>query len=96
MFVVTVQFHINDGKESAFLEAMREQAHNSVQRESGCHQFDVCQNADGVVFLYEVYADEAAFKAHLASSHYAAFDQKVASWVRTKAVSKWALLEHAQ
>ena len=55
---------------------MKTQAANSLAREDGCHQFDICvaPEAPGQILLYEVYENHAAFDAHLASDHYAAFD----------------------
>jgi len=73
-YVVTVAFDIAAGKLPSFLPLMIENAEAS-RREPGCRRFDVCrerQRSD-TVFLYEIYDDEAAFKAHLETSHYKAF-----------------------
>lgn len=88
MFAVTVQFTIKDGKMEAFLPLMRENALTSLKEEPGCHQFDVCTDptTPQEVFLYEIYDDDAAFEAHLASSHFQAFDAGVAGMVAAKTV----------
>ena len=55
----------------------------------GCRQFDVCVDParDDRIYLYEVYDDEAAFQAHLASEHFHEFDARVADWIRGKTVT---------
>ena len=91
MYVVTVDFRIRKGHEKAFLEAMKLQAKNSLEREEACLQFDVCTAPDdpGHVFLYEVYSDEAAFQAHLETPHFHAFNDGTAGWVASKQVETW-------
>ena len=88
MFVVTVTFRTRPGQLKAFMAEMRAQARNSLEREPGCHQFDVClpEGAEDEVFLYEIYEDRAAFEAHLASDHYRAFDVAVTDLVSEKSV----------
>ena len=46
MFVVTVTFEIKDEYLDDFMAAMKAQAHNSLTREEGCLQFDVCRDQD--------------------------------------------------
>src|SRR5689334_793943 len=73
-FVVTVEFQIAPGRLPAFLPLMIENAESS-RREPGCRRFDVCRDRarPDIIFLYEIYDDEAAFKAHLDTSHFKAF-----------------------
>ncbi|MCG8356009.1 MAG: antibiotic biosynthesis monooxygenase [Kiloniellales bacterium] len=94
MFVVTVDFRVKEGHVEAFREAMMRQAHNSVTREANCTQFDVCHDAAQPerFFLYEVYADRAAFQAHMETTHFLDFDAKVKDWVAAKDVETWDLL----
>ena len=68
--------------------AVNEQIEASVNDEPGCRQFDVTQDPvdDASVFLYEIYDDEDAFKAHVASSHFKLFDKISAPWVKDKKV----------
>lgn len=91
MYAITVEFRIRPGHESAFMARMREQSENSLNREPGCRQFDVCSDpADaGRVFLYEVYSDEAAFQEHLESAHFKDFDAATAPWIESKTVAAW-------
>ena len=88
MYVVTVEFIAKPDHVEAFRRAMIENARASRAREPGCRQFDVCSDpADrAVVFLYEIYDDRAAFDAHLSSSHFRAFDERVREWVAKKTV----------
>ena len=86
-FVVTVAFRVKPEHRAAFREAILANAAASVAGEPGCSAFDVCEKADGSeIFLYEIYDDEAAFKAHLATGHFKRFDALVASWVAEKRV----------
>lgn len=86
MFVVTVHFHLRPGSEVTFLEHMLANAAQSLGAEPGCHQFDVCADPQrvGDVFLYEVYADAAAFQDHLKSPHFLSFDTAVKEMVADK------------
>ena len=54
-----------------YLENVKQHARNSAS-EPGCIRYEVLQDADdpGVISLYEVFEDEAAFKAHQAAEHY--------------------------
>lgn len=78
MFIVAVQFIIHPENVAGFKDAVMKNAAASERDEPGCHQFDVCFNADGTqCFLYEVYDDEAAFGAHRASPHFKLFFETV-------------------
>jgi quinol monooxygenase YgiN len=91
MTIVTVLFVLDPSQREEFMPAMREQARRSLERESGCQQFDICiaEHDPCQVFLYEVYSDQAAFDAHLDTPHYRDFAERVAPWVREKTVSTW-------
>jgi quinol monooxygenase YgiN len=92
MHVVTVEFVVKRDHAAAFLQAMVENARASREQEPGCRQFDVCTAPEDVatVFLYEVYADRAAFVAHLAAPHFKAFDAAVGPWIERKTVRAYA------
>jgi quinol monooxygenase YgiN len=74
---------------------MKKQARNSLEREKGCRQFDICVDAQAPrrVFLYEIYADKTAFEAHLATEHFESFDRRVKGWLTAKKVECWERLE---
>lgn len=93
MFVVTVDFEVEREESEAFLERVRRQARDSLEREPGCRRFDVCVCATrpGRVFLYELYDDAEAFAAHLASAHFRDFDREVSPVTRSKKVDTWML-----
>nr|WP_285899566.1 putative quinol monooxygenase [Pseudomonas boanensis] len=57
-----------------FMDAMRINAAASVRDEPGCLVFDVLQDRSDpdLVWLYEVYTDEAAFEAHMLTPHFLA------------------------
>lgn len=89
-FIVVVDLDIAADALAAFLPLMRQNAAASLRDEPGCRQFDVCHDPSvpTSIFLYEVYDDEAAFSAHLASAHYLAFDAATKAMIRSKAVRK--------
>jgi autoinducer 2-degrading protein len=88
MYVVTVEFEIVPGHEAEFLREMVANARASRERESGCRQFDVCiaPEQPRLIFLYEIYADRAAFETHVGTAHFRAFDATTAPWVARKTV----------
>ena len=91
MFVLTVVFTIHEDHLSEFHQAIRKQAQNSLEKEPGCRQFDVCisQENPAQVFLYEVYDEEAAFDQHVQTPHFADFGQTIKGWVVDKQVHRW-------
>lgn len=91
MYGVCVTFKLKTGRMAAFMPLMRANAQTSLAQEDGCKQFDVlsCASTPDAVFLYELYADRAAFDGHLASPHYAAFDAATADMVAQKDVQFW-------
>ena len=98
MLVIWVEFIIKPGFETAFLDAVRVQAANSLEGEEGCTVFDVVRDparADRIL-LYEVYHDAAAFDLHLATPHFANFDALVAQMVSAKKVEKLELDRHGK
>jgi quinol monooxygenase YgiN len=89
-FVVTVVFVAKAEHRADFRREMIANAEASRTQEPGCRQFDVCESADGSqVFLYEIYDDEAAFQAHLATEHYKRFNAAVTPWVADKRIVKY-------
>lgn len=87
---VTVLFELEDGAFEKFYPLVCENAEKSVVLESACLRFDVLTpTAEGranEVFLYEIYADRAAFELHLASAHFKSFDESSRDLVRSKTV----------
>ncbi|CAH1690490.1 Quinol monooxygenase YgiN [Hyphomicrobiales bacterium] len=93
-FTILVRFRITDGRMSAFLPLMIENAEASRRDEPGCERFDVLQpdGAKDMVLLYEIYSDRAAFDAHCASPHFKHFDVSTKSMVAEKEVTVLDLL----
>lgn len=93
MFVVTVTFEAKPGRAAAFLARVQRQAAESLTRETGCLRFDVCTDPKRPerVFLYEIYAGEPAFEAHLASPHFEAFDRDVKPMIEGRTLEKWRI-----
>ena len=76
---------------TAFQHAIVENAHLSRSLEPGCRQFDVCldPSRSNVFFLYELYDDDAAITAHLASAHYQHMNETTKTWVEKKTVWRY-------
>ena len=93
MFVVTVDFRAAPGQAEALLAALCQNAARSLADEPGCRRFDVCRSDEGPdrFFLYELYDDRAAFDAHRATPHYAAFADATRGLVAEKTVRTHAL-----
>jgi quinol monooxygenase YgiN len=87
LFVVLVDFVVQQEHSDAFARLVIENAEASRTREDGCIQFDVCRPSEGNrFFLYELYGNAAAFDAHLGTAHFKSFDAKVAPWIVEKRV----------
>jgi (4S)-4-hydroxy-5-phosphonooxypentane-2,3-dione isomerase len=93
-YVITVDFHLKAESRDTFLGLVRENAALSLANERGCRRFDVCVPLDGSprVFLYEIYDDEAAFKAHLQMPHYKSFAAATAAMVEDRKIAPLRLL----
>ena len=74
-FVVIAEFAVKPERMADFLALALDDARCSVAHEPGCHTFDVAvdQADPNSVMFYEVYDDQAAFDAHLATPHLARF-----------------------
>ena len=84
MYVLVVTIDVKPDQKDSLLATL-DDARGSVRNEPGCVRFDVIQDehTENRMYLYEVYADRAAFDAHEASPHtrryLAARDQYLAS-----------------
>lgn len=68
---LVVEFQVKPDCLERFHELLALNAQASVEKEAGCLQFDVLAHNDDPtrVFLYEIYADAAAFEVHRAQEH---------------------------
>lgn len=91
MYVITVQFTIDPAQWKRFLPLMQENARRSRDDEPGCKQFDVCVDPqrEGIVFLYELYDDRAAFDAHLTTAHFLEFARDTKGMILDRDVRAW-------
>lgn len=91
--VLLVEFLIAAQHVAAFNAAITANAAASLAQEPGCRLFDVCRCAEepGLFVLYEIYDDEAAVQAHLASPHFQQMNTATASWVERKTVRRLQL-----
>jgi quinol monooxygenase YgiN len=97
-YAVWVEFDLSPPHVDAFRAALLKNARTSVATEPGCLRFDVLDALPGAprIFLYEIYADEAAFKAHLTTEHFKVFDRESAPWITHKGVTFGAVTQIAK
>lgn len=88
MFIVAADLVVDPAQHDPFKLHLLENARMTRTTEPGCRQFDVCASPDqpGEFFLYEVYADRAAFDAHQGSAHLKAFREKAGPLIENRAV----------
>ena len=91
MLVVTVKFVAKPQRLEDFSARVRRQARESLEREPGCHRFDIASDPSDParIFLYEIYSDQAAFDAHLSTAHFKSFNADTLDWVESKSVERW-------
>lgn len=72
---LVVDLRIASGKLDQFLARAGRHAETCLAKEDGCLRFDILVPHDESdrVYLYELYADQAAVDAHLASEHMAEY-----------------------
>ncbi len=82
MYVIIAPIQIKHDFKEQFIEAMILDAKGSVENEPGCLRFDIIQDADHSdrIWLYEVYKDEAAFKAHTQTPHIKKWLETTKDW----------------
>lgn len=90
---LVVEFTLKPGAHEAFDAIIREHAAGTLSDEPGCVSFDVLQPVDRDgrpdltrVMLYEVYADEAAVKAHTENPRLARTRAAYADLIETRTI----------
>jgi len=86
--VLFVELEIAPGRRDDFIARAREHRANVVKNEPDCHRFDISvpQDSDTMVRLYEVYADEAAFEAHMNTPYMKEYREDTGAWIADR---KW-------
>ncbi len=69
--VLLVELTLNAGRMDAFLARAREHRSNVLSNEPDCRGFELLVPTEGgdTVFLYEVYADQAAIDHHMGTPY---------------------------
>jgi (4S)-4-hydroxy-5-phosphonooxypentane-2,3-dione isomerase len=91
MLIVLVNVSVRREMLAEFERAIMANADSARTREPGCVRFDVSQKEDDPSqwLFYEVYKDSAAFEAHRASPHFAAYQQVADRAVVSKTLTRW-------
>lgn len=79
MYILMVRLKVKQAAINDFITASIADGTGSVLNEPGCHRFDIIQDeTDPTLFAFnEVYSDEAAFKHHGTTPHFAQWDATV-------------------
>lgn len=88
MYVLVVIIDIAPGLKDKFIAEMLEDARGSLRDEPGCLRFDVIQDEkdSNRIYLYEAYADRAAFDYHMTTPHFLKWKDAVQDWFAAPAV----------
>jgi autoinducer 2-degrading protein len=91
MLVVLVQVTVRAELLAEFERAILTNADAARTREPGCLRFDVSQREDDPSqwLFYELYKDGAAFDAHRASPHFAAYQQVADRALLSKSLTRF-------
>lgn len=96
--VIYVEFEIVPEKVDEFFRLVCINAAASAKDEPGCRKFDVMRDRDparaNIITLYEIYDDDAAFDAHRASPHFAAFSAAIDGMEVSRKVQKLDVWEN--
>jgi len=98
-FAITVAFELAEGAFDEFHRLITRNAAMSVALEPDCLRFDVLVpvvNSGGLLLLYEIYTDRAAFDRHLVADHYLDFEVKSRHLVHKKTVASFSVAENAK
>jgi autoinducer 2-degrading protein len=91
MLVVLVHVTVKKEMLAEFERAILANADGARLREPGCLRFDVSQSEDDPThwMFYEVYKDGAAFDAHRATPHFAAYQEVADRALVSKTLTRW-------
>ncbi|HEY9550179.1 MAG TPA: antibiotic biosynthesis monooxygenase family protein [Kiloniellaceae bacterium] len=89
------RFRIREGHFEAFLRRVCQQRDDCLEKEAGCHHFDVLVARDrpDEVLLYEIYQDAEAITTHRTYPHYLSFKADTQDMVESVDLQTWALME---
>lgn len=89
MYIVAVNVHVLPNHVEDFKSAIFKN-HEGTRQEPGNLRFDVLQDREDPnrFFLYEVYENEDAFKAHQQTQHYLTWRETVQDWMAEKRLGK--------
>jgi quinol monooxygenase YgiN len=85
MLVRLAEIEVDSDRLADYLGHLREEIEAAVAREPGvlALQAATLRDRPGAVRLFEVYADEEAYAAHLRSPHFLAYKAATGAWVRS-------------
>jgi autoinducer 2-degrading protein len=78
-----VTITLKPGTRDQFVEIATGHRGRVLDRESGCHRFDILlpDDSENVLCLYEVYEDQAAFDLHVGTDYMASYREQTGDMV---------------
>ncbi len=91
--VLFVELEIVPGHRDDFVARGRRHRDNVLKNEPDCQRFDISvpDDAENMIRLYEVYADQAAVDHHMGTSYMAAYREDTGDWVAGRKITKAVL-----
>ena len=91
--VLIVELKTAPGQRERYLARAREHRRNVIANEPGCQCFDIVVPDDGgdKVYLYEVYADEAAFETHVNTDYMQAYRADTGPMIAERTLNRCSL-----
>lgn len=93
MIILNVTYHIKQGKRGAFMDAIKALGvQEASKNENGCLIYDYYYAADdeNIVFLNEMWQDEASLLAHTSAPHFGRLAELKADFVQSVSITKFA------
>lgn len=94
MIALVVQIDLHAGRRADFVARALRHRELVLANEPGCHRFDVleAEEAPDRVFLYEVYADEAALEHHFGTDYMKRYLDDTAPMIRERRRNRCVLV----
>jgi len=91
--VLLVELTLQPGRREDFLARVRRHRDTVLAEEPGCERFDVVlpEESGDTVYLYEVYADEAALEHHAGTPYMAAYRDDTGPMIADRKRTKCSL-----
>ena len=93
-FAIFVTVKLKPGCLAAYMPLIQVDGESALEHEPGCKLFHMFTPEEGgdVVYLYEVYGSEEAFKAHQKSPHFTHYAKETEPLITERIIQRLAVL----